>query len=157
MIFDIPALIAYCSTLTWLRPGDVIAHRHARRRRLAHDASLLAEGGATRWRSGSGASAPWPTSSKTRPETVAELILYMSPGTCSRVTMTALEEIDVPFEDRLIFTGAGAQNSAAYLAVNRKGKVPALSVDGQVLTENPAILALSRRAAPSGRAAPPRR
>ncbi len=25
MIFDIPALIAYCSTLTWLRPGDVIA------------------------------------------------------------------------------------------------------------------------------------
>ena len=72
---------------------------------------------------------------------MAELILYMSPGTCSRVTMTALEEIDVPFEDRLIFTGAGAQNSAAYLAVNRKGKVPALSVDGQVLTENPAILA----------------
>ena len=25
MIFDIPTLIAYCSTLTWLRPGDVIA------------------------------------------------------------------------------------------------------------------------------------
>ena len=25
MIFDIPTLISYCSTLTWLRPGDVIA------------------------------------------------------------------------------------------------------------------------------------
>ena len=25
MIFDIPSLIAYCSTLTWLRPGDVVA------------------------------------------------------------------------------------------------------------------------------------
>ena len=72
---------------------------------------------------------------------MAEIVLYMSPGTCSRVTMTALEQIGAPFEDRLVFTGAGAQNSAEYLAVNRKGKVPALSVDGQVLTENPAILA----------------
>ena len=71
---------------------------------------------------------------------MAEIVLYTSPGTCSRVTMTALEEIGVPFEDRLVFTGAGAQNSDAYLAVNRKGKVPALSVDGRVLTENPAIL-----------------
>ena len=25
MIFDIPAPIAYCSTSTWLRPGDVVA------------------------------------------------------------------------------------------------------------------------------------
>ena len=71
---------------------------------------------------------------------MAEIILYTSPGTCSRVTMMALEEVGVPFEDRLVFTGAGAQNSDAYLAVNRKGKVPALSVDGRVLTENPAIL-----------------
>ncbi len=71
---------------------------------------------------------------------MAEIVLYMSPGTCSRVTMTALEQTGIPFEDRLVFTGAGAQNSAEYLVVNRKGKVPALSVDGQVLTENPAIL-----------------
>ncbi len=72
---------------------------------------------------------------------MAELIVYMSPGTCSCVTMAALEEIGVPYEDRLISTRAGAQNSAEYLAVNRKGKVPALSVDGRILTENPAILA----------------
>ena len=72
---------------------------------------------------------------------MTDVIIYMSPGTCSRVTMTALEETGMAYEDRLIFTGAGAQNSAEYLAVNRKGKVPALSVDGRVLTENPAILA----------------
>lgn len=72
---------------------------------------------------------------------MAELIVYMSPGTCSRVTMTALEEIGAAYEDRLVFTGAGAQNSPEYLAVNGKGKVPALAVDGCVLTESAAILA----------------
>ena len=72
---------------------------------------------------------------------MAELVVYMSPTACSRVTMTALEEIGTPYEDRLVFTGAGAQNGAEYLAVNRKGKVPAFSVDGRVLTENVAILA----------------
>ena len=72
---------------------------------------------------------------------MAEIVLYMSPGTCSRVTMTALEQIGAPFEERLVFTGAGAQNKDEYLAVNRKGKIPALGVDGRVLTENPAILA----------------
>ncbi len=72
---------------------------------------------------------------------MADIILYMSPGACSRVTMTALEKIGAPYEDRLIFTGSNTQKSPGYLAVNRKGKIPALSVDGRVLTENAAILA----------------
>ena len=85
---------------------------------------------------------------------MAELIVYMSPGTCSRVTMTALEETGAPYEDRLVFTGAGAQNSPEYLAVNGKGKVPALSVDGRVLTENAAILAYLDEQHPQARLLP---
>lgn len=67
--------------------------------------------------------------------------LFMYPGACSRVTMTALEEIGVDYEDRCIDLGGGAQSGADYLAINRKGKVPTLSVDGETLTENAAILA----------------
>lgn len=72
---------------------------------------------------------------------MAEIIIYMFPGACSRVTMTALEEIGADYEDRAINLRADAQQSADYLAVNRKGKVPMLSIDGKTLTENAAILA----------------
>ena len=83
-----------------------------------------------------------------------DIILFMSPGACSRVSMTALEEAGLDFEDRLIFTGSGMQNSPEYLALNRKGKVPALSVDGQVLTETPAILTYLNRQRPDARLLP---
>jgi glutathione S-transferase len=69
------------------------------------------------------------------------LVLYMYPGACSRVTMTALEEIGLTYEARPVNLQAGGQKSPEYTAVNRKGKVPALLVDGRLLTENAAILA----------------
>ncbi len=72
---------------------------------------------------------------------MAEIVLYMFPGACSRVTMTALEEVGVTYEDRTVNLRADVQHSPAYLAVNRKGKVPMLSLDGETLTENAAILA----------------
>lgn len=68
------------------------------------------------------------------------IILYHTPGACSRVTLNALEEIGLPFEDRPIDIFKGAQARPDYLAVNPKGKVPALDIDGQRLTETPAIL-----------------
>ena len=71
---------------------------------------------------------------------MAKIIMFQFPGACSRVTMTALEEIGLDFEDRAVNLGAVAQLSPEYLALNRKGKVPALSIDGQILTENAAIL-----------------
>lgn len=67
-------------------------------------------------------------------------ILYHSPGACSRVTLSALEEARVDFEDRVVVLGRGEHKTPDYLAVNPKGKVPALLVGGQLLTENPAIL-----------------
>ncbi|WP_417595834.1 glutathione S-transferase family protein [Parasphingorhabdus sp.] len=66
--------------------------------------------------------------------------LYHQPGACSRVTMTALEQIGNPFEDELVSLGSGQQNSVEYRAINPKGKVPALVVDGQLISENGAIL-----------------
>jgi glutathione S-transferase len=69
-----------------------------------------------------------------------KLAIYMFPAACSRVTMTALEEIGLAYEVHPIDILSGIQKSADYLAVNRKGKVPALLVDGRLMTENAAIL-----------------
>ena len=71
---------------------------------------------------------------------MSELILFHAPGACSRVTMNALEEIGVPFEDRTINIFSGEQKSPGYQSLNPKGKVPALQIDGVVYTENAAIL-----------------
>ena len=77
-----------------------------------------------------------------------EIVIYIIPGACSRVTMTAMEEAGVEYRDVAVTSFEGAQGGAEYLAINRKGKVPALSVDGRVLTENAAILTYLDRAHP---------
>jgi len=71
---------------------------------------------------------------------MAEITLYHTPAACSRVTLNALEEIGVPFEDHAISLVAGQQKSAEYLAINPKGKVPALKIGDRLLTENAAIV-----------------
>src|SRR5690349_4510715 len=76
--------------------------------------------------------------------------LYYAPGACSMAPHIALEEIGEPFEAIAVSLRAGEHQSAEYLAVNPKGLVPALAVDGErprrVLTEVPAILIhLARR------------
>jgi glutathione S-transferase len=71
---------------------------------------------------------------------VSTFKLYVAPKTCARVATIALEEIGVPFETELIRFPDKQQKSPAYLAVNPKGKVPALVVDGTVITENVSIL-----------------
>ena len=66
--------------------------------------------------------------------------LYYSPGACSLAPHIALAETGEPFEATRIKFGETEQRSPAYLAINPKGRVPAL-VDGAfVVTENPAIL-----------------
>ena len=74
------------------------------------------------------------------------IALYYSPGSCSLAPHIVLHEIGQPFELRKFATADRANYSAEYLAVNPKGRIPALQIDGFVLTENPAILAyLGRR------------
>lgn len=85
---------------------------------------------------------------------MSKIILYYSPTTCSHVTLNALYETGAEFEAQLINLPAGQQRSQEYLEINPKGKVPALSVEGQVMTENPAILTLLNDMFPSARLLP---
>jgi len=68
------------------------------------------------------------------------LILYYWPGASSMVPHIVLEEIGAPYERRLVNLAQGEHKGSAYLAINPRGKVPAVAVDGKVLTENVAIL-----------------
>ena len=77
-----------------------------------------------------------------------QIILYQFPAACSRVTMAALEEIGLDYEERCVNFRKEAQKSGDYLRVNPKAKVPALVVDGRVMTENPAIIAFLDRLHP---------
>jgi glutathione S-transferase len=71
----------------------------------------------------------------------ARYVLYQYPlRACSSVTVNALVEVGLDFEDRVIDIRAGEQNDAAYRKIHPFGKVPALSVDGNVIIENVAIL-----------------
>src|SRR5215207_7496157 len=65
--------------------------------------------------------------------------LYWGPGSCARVPFIALEEAGADFTLHVINRFAGDAKSPEYLAINPKGKVPTLVVDGWILTENPAI------------------
>ncbi|MAW80781.1 MAG: glutathione S-transferase [Parvularcula sp.] len=71
---------------------------------------------------------------------MTETILYSAPGTCGRVSAIVLEEAGVPFETRVIRFLKGEHKSPAFKEKNPKGKVPALEIDGAVLTENVAII-----------------
>jgi glutathione S-transferase len=66
--------------------------------------------------------------------------LFHFPGGCSRVTMTALEAAGCAYEDEMINLMAGDHLRPAYRSQNPRGKIPALLVDGELLTENAAIL-----------------
>jgi glutathione S-transferase len=68
------------------------------------------------------------------------LTLYYSPGACSMAPHIVLEEIGAPFEARKIDIAKGEQKTPEYASINPRQKVPALAVDGVVLTEDAAIL-----------------
>jgi len=74
------------------------------------------------------------------------LTLYFSPGACSMASHIGLEETGAPYEEKPTLLAKGEQKTEAYLRINPRGKVPALSVDGRIITENTAILTyLARR------------
>jgi glutathione S-transferase len=68
------------------------------------------------------------------------LTLYFSPGACSMASHIVLQETGAPYEEKPTLLGKGENRTEQYLKINPRGKVPALEVDGQVLTENTAIL-----------------
>jgi len=68
------------------------------------------------------------------------MILYYAPTACSIAPHIALEEIGAKFEARRIDLAKGEQTSPDYLKVNPRGRVPAMIIDGEVVTEVPALL-----------------
>lgn len=68
------------------------------------------------------------------------LQLHYGKGSCSLVVHMVLEELGLAFEAVEVDLAAGAQRSAAFLALNPKGKVPALVAPEGTLTECVAIL-----------------
>ncbi len=78
------------------------------------------------------------------------LQLYFTPGTCALASRIALEEAGADYSlVRVRFT-AGEQRRPEYLAINPKGRVPALVTDRGVLTETPAMLAFIAQSYPGG-------
>lgn len=69
-----------------------------------------------------------------------DLTLYSSPRACSLACHIALEESGLDYTLHAIRIRKGEHREPAYLAVNPWGKIPALKVDGAVLTEAHAIL-----------------
>ena len=66
-------------------------------------------------------------------------ILYFAPRTRASSVLTLLEELDVPYELRLLNFQLGEQRKPEYLAVNPLGKVPAIVHNGALVTELGAI------------------
>lgn len=79
---------------------------------------------------------------------------YYGPKTCALASLIALEESGVEFELVRMDMAGGQQRTPEYLAVNPKGRVPALVTDRGILTENPAILAYIAQIAPEKQLAP---
>ena len=82
------------------------------------------------------------------------LTLYFSPGACSMASHIGLEESGLPYIEKPTLLPKGEHRTEAYLKINPRGKVPALSVDGQVITENTAILTYIARLAPDKKLMP---
>ena len=82
------------------------------------------------------------------------LKLFHAGGSCSLASLIALEEAGADYELVVMDTAAGHQRKPEYLAVNPKGRVPALVTERGVLTETPAILAYIAQRWPQAGLAP---
>jgi glutathione S-transferase len=68
------------------------------------------------------------------------LKLFYATGTCALASHIALEEAGAEYETVRLDFRSNDQRKPEYLALNPKGRVPALVTDRGVLTETPAIL-----------------
>jgi glutathione S-transferase len=82
------------------------------------------------------------------------LKLYYAPHTCALASHVALEEAGAAYETVRIDFRREEQRQAGYLAINPKGRVPALATERGILTETPAILVFIAQSFPGARLAP---
>lgn len=79
---------------------------------------------------------------------------YYSPRSCALASHIVLEHIGADFEAIRLDFQANQQYSAEYLAINAKGRVPALVTERGVITETPAILLYLAQTHPQSGMAP---
>jgi glutathione S-transferase len=82
------------------------------------------------------------------------LTLHYAPHTCSLASHIALEDVGAKYELRRIDFTKAQQQSADYLRINPKARVPALTTSRGILTETPAMLAFIAQSYPDARLAP---
>ncbi len=82
------------------------------------------------------------------------LKLFYTPGTCSLASHIALEETGIDYSAIPVDFSKAEQTKPDYLAVNPKGRVPALVTDRGTITETPAILTYIAQSVPQARLAP---
>jgi glutathione S-transferase len=83
-----------------------------------------------------------------------DIVLYYAPITCALAPYITLTEAGAEFEVRPLNFGKGQHNSAEYLKINPKHKVPLLIVDGKVLSESVAIQLWIARTFPQAKLLP---
>ena len=83
------------------------------------------------------------------------MIFYFSPGSSSLATHIALHEAGAEFESHSMSVAKQETRAADYLAVNPHGKVPALLIDGKLLTEVAGTLFYIARKYPDAHLLPP--
>ena len=82
------------------------------------------------------------------------LELYYAPNTCALATHVALEDAGADYRLHRVDFGKAEQQSPDYLAINPKGRVPALVTEQGILTESPAMLAYVAQSYPTAGLAP---
>lgn len=82
------------------------------------------------------------------------LKLYYTPDTCALATHAVLEDVGAAYATVRVDFAKKEQQSSAYLAVNPKGRVPALATEHGVLTETPAMLVYVAQRFPGAKLAP---
>jgi glutathione S-transferase len=80
--------------------------------------------------------------------------LYYTPNSCALASHLALELSGLPYAAKRVDMAKNEQRSPEYLAINPKGRVPALVTDRGVLTETPAILVYIAQLRPEAKLAP---
>lgn len=84
--------------------------------------------------------------------------LFHSPGACSLAPHIVFEELGIPYEPVRVVIAEGANRKPEYLAVNPRGRVPALQIKDEkgdrVLTEAMAIMVYLAQRYPEARLLP---
>jgi glutathione S-transferase len=80
--------------------------------------------------------------------------LFYTPHTSALASHIALVDAGAEYSTVRVSFAANEQRKPEYLAINPKGRVPALVIDKGILTETPAILVFIAQSFPRGRLAP---